>query len=165
MMINKIIGISLIALIIGGCTTTSNYFGKNTMIIRQDNGGVVAQYKAKIFNFKQSGGTHVVIDGECYSACVLWLHRDFGLNVCATPNAKIGFHMPYSVNQMTRQIDRSLNSALHSEIEGRYIINGMPKPLKNYWNTNYMPSVYKGNAPSDMSIVSGYQAVDLVGDC
>jgi len=61
------------------------------MRITGDPGGLIIEY-AQRFLHARASGEQVIIDGACLSACTLaiaMLPRD---QVCATPNAVLGFH-------------------------------------------------------------------------
>ena len=61
------------------------------MRITGDPGGLIVEYAQRFLHMRASG-EQVIIDGACLSACTLaiaMLPRD---QVCATPNAVLGFH-------------------------------------------------------------------------
>lgn len=62
-----------------------------TVLISGDSGGLMEDYAARFQQVRQSGEP-VVIDGACYSACTLVLGLVPRHQICATPNAILGFH-------------------------------------------------------------------------
>lgn len=62
-----------------------------TMRIAEDRGGQIGQY-LQAFSMLRSTGEHVVIDGNCLSACTLVLGMIPRNHMCVTPRARFGFH-------------------------------------------------------------------------
>ncbi|HZD90223.1 MAG TPA: hypothetical protein VE224_09000 [Pseudolabrys sp.] len=62
-----------------------------TMRISEDRGGQIGQY-LRAYSVLRSSGEHVVIDGDCLSACTLILGMIPRDRICATPRAVLGFH-------------------------------------------------------------------------
>jgi hypothetical protein len=61
------------------------------MRIVEDHGGQVGKY-LQAFAKVRSSGEHVVIDGDCLSACTLVLGLVPSNQICATARARFGFH-------------------------------------------------------------------------
>ena len=61
------------------------------MRIAEDRGGQIGHY-LQTFAALRSSGEHVVIDGNCLSACTLVLGLIPRDRICATPRARFGFH-------------------------------------------------------------------------
>jgi hypothetical protein len=61
------------------------------MRIAEDRGGQIGHY-LQAFAMLRSSGEHVVIDGNCLSACTLVLGLIPRSHICATPRARFGFH-------------------------------------------------------------------------
>jgi hypothetical protein len=61
------------------------------MRIAEDRGGQIGQY-LQVFALVRSSGEHVVVDGNCLSACTLVLGLIPRSHICATPRARFGFH-------------------------------------------------------------------------
>jgi hypothetical protein len=61
------------------------------MRIAEDRGGQIGHY-LQAFAMLRSSGEHVVVDGDCLSACTLVLGLIPRGRVCATPRARFGFH-------------------------------------------------------------------------
>ena len=59
------------------------------IVITDDSGGFVQQYAARVLANRQR---RVVIDGNCESACTLWLMAS---RVCVTPRARMLFHAAF----------------------------------------------------------------------
>jgi hypothetical protein len=65
-----------------------------TMRIAGDPGGLIIAY-TKWFASVRASGERVIIDGACLSACTLAIGLLPRGQVCATPNAVLGFHAPW----------------------------------------------------------------------
>lgn len=76
-------------------TTTSAHA---TVLIKDDNGGLMEDYVARSQPVRESGEP-VVIDGACLSACTMVLGLVPRHQVCATPNATLGFHAAWQFNK------------------------------------------------------------------
>ena len=71
------------------------------MRIAEDRGGQIGQY-VQTFALLRSSGEHVIVDGNCLSACTLVLGLIPRARICATSRARFGFHaawMPDSDGQ------------------------------------------------------------------
>jgi len=64
---------------------------KSEVLIKNDGGGHIPQYFAK-YLYLQLSGEHVVIDGNCLSACTLALGLLAQDRRCFTREARLGFH-------------------------------------------------------------------------
>ena len=62
-----------------------------TMLIAEDRGGQIGHY-LQAFALLRSSGEHVVVDGNCLSACTLVLGLIPRSQICATSRARFGFH-------------------------------------------------------------------------
>jgi hypothetical protein len=69
-----------------------------TVRISGDNGGLMEDYTARFQQVRQSGEP-VVIDGACYSACTMVLGLVPRDQICATPNAVLGFHAAWQFDK------------------------------------------------------------------
>lgn len=76
-------------------TTTA---ARATVLIKDDNGGLMEDYVARFQPVRESGEP-VVIDGACLSACTMLLGLVPRHQVCATPNATLGFHAAWQFNK------------------------------------------------------------------
>lgn len=74
-----------------------------TVLINDDIGGMMEDYTARFQQARQSGEP-VVIDGPCYSACTMVLGLLPRNQVCATPNAIIGFHAAWQYDKSDRRV-------------------------------------------------------------
>ena len=61
------------------------------MRIAEDRGGQIGHY-LQAFAMLRSSGEHVVVDGNCLSACTLVLGLIPHDRICATQRARFGFH-------------------------------------------------------------------------
>jgi hypothetical protein len=69
-----------------------------TVLISGDIGGMMENYVTRFQQVRQSGEP-VIIDGECYSACTMVLGLVPRDQVCATPNAVLGFHAAWQFDK------------------------------------------------------------------
>lgn len=120
-----------------------------TVLISGDNGGLLEDYTARFQQVRQSGEP-VVIDGACLSACTLVLGLVPRGQVCATPNAILGFHAAW-------QFDKSGTHVASS--------SGTRDLMKTY-----PPSVRKwiarhGGLTPNMKFVRGRELSALVAPC
>lgn len=67
----------------------------NALVITNDPGGLIPMYVAKMQK-AAAMGEHVIIDGNCLSACTMTLGIIPPQNVCATPRAVLGFHSAFT---------------------------------------------------------------------
>ena len=74
-----------------------------TVLINGDNGGLMGDYTARFQRARQSGEP-VVIDGPCLSACTMVLGLVPRDQVCATPNAILGFHAAWQFDKSGRRV-------------------------------------------------------------
>jgi hypothetical protein len=83
----------------GAAAVISVWPASATMRITNDRGGKLTVY-AERFEAARASGEPVIIDGACLSACTLAIGMLPPGQVCATPNAVLGFHAAWrpSVN-------------------------------------------------------------------
>jgi hypothetical protein len=74
-----------------------------TMLISEDRGGQIGQY-LQAFASLRSSGEHVVIDGNCFSACTLVLGLIPRERICATSRARLGFHAAWMPDDSGRPV-------------------------------------------------------------
>lgn len=86
-------------------------------------GGLVGHFEAAVQKTIEAN-EQVVINGECYSACTLYLRNP---NTCVTKNAKLGFHAARNIGP-GRPIDvdftRSMYHTLPPRIESYILAHG-----------------------------------------
>ena len=61
----------------------------NEIIIYRDKGGPIGNYLVDVLRERDTG-RQIRIEGECTSACTLWLELED--RVCVKPSARLGFH-------------------------------------------------------------------------
>lgn len=66
--------------------------------IEDDMGGSLGAYYIKFSNIRKSG-QHVIIDGDCFSACTIVTGMVAHQNICITPRARFGFHAALAPNE------------------------------------------------------------------
>jgi hypothetical protein len=128
-----------------------------------DGGGRVQAYKDRGVAYKEEGRV-VVIDGVCASACT-WL---FQAPVCATENAKVGFHAPF-LAFMTPFGPIPTNDPgdkEYSAAQTEAMVDAMPVAYKEFLRANKIPSAHEnGGDISEMLWVEGQAAVKIFGKC
>ena len=90
----RIRGVVLCAAVLLSAVTSASA----TMRISSDRGGQIGHY-LQAFAMLRSSGEHVVIDGDCLSACTLVLGLVPKNRICATPRARFGFHAAWMPDQ------------------------------------------------------------------
>lgn len=124
--------------------------------IVDDGGGSVDEFKEALRMIKtQKMG--VKIDGYCASACTMLLNKEYGIDVCVTPSAKLMIHKPFLVQYSVTgyKIIKTLPSILKSEqIYQKDFYQQWPQWLKTEVDRGGgAPTVYTGKQPSDMLTV------------
>ncbi len=80
-----------------------------TMRIAEDRGGQIGHY-LQAFAMLRSTGENVVIDGNCLSACTLVLGIIPASKICATENARFGFHAAWMPDRDGRPVTSSMGT-------------------------------------------------------
>ena len=80
-----------------------------TMRISEDRGGQIGHY-LQTFASLRSSGEHVVIDGNCLSACTLILGIVPRNRICATPRAVFGFHAAWMPDSDGRPVTSAVGT-------------------------------------------------------
>jgi len=80
-----------------------------TMRISEDRGGQIGHY-LQTFAMLRSSGENVVIDGNCLSACTLVLGLMPRERICATQNARFGFHAAWMPDSTGRPVTSPLGT-------------------------------------------------------
>lgn len=65
-----------------------------TVTVRNNLGGVQEEFDAQARKWAQDG-VKVRLAGSCASACTMFAMTKYRLDICATPGARLQFHMPY----------------------------------------------------------------------
>ena len=80
-----------------------------TMRISEDRGGQIGHY-LQTFAAVRSSGENIVVDGNCLSACTLLLGLVPRERVCATQNARFGFHAAWMPDDDGRPVTSPLGT-------------------------------------------------------
>ena len=80
-----------------------------TMRISEDRGGQIGQYLQN-YAMLRSSGEHVVVDGNCLSACTLLLGVIPRDRICATARARFGFHAAWMPDDAGRPVTSPLGT-------------------------------------------------------
>lgn len=101
-----------------------------TYIIYHDEGGDTKYFRnmAKVLSHHN---IKVIIDGSCNSACTLLLQTQYNLNICATSNATLHFHMPFFLSGETGRMLRARHYKERSVNEWKQEWLGAFNPLLN----------------------------------
>lgn len=120
-----------------------------TMLISEDRGGQIGQY-LQAFAALRSSGEDVVIDGNCYSACTLVLGLIPRERVCATPNARFGFHAAWMPDENGRPQTSAMGTAA--------LWNIYPNPVR-HWISRH------GGLSRKMLFIQGRELSQVVPMC
>ena len=74
-----------------------------TMRISEDRGGQIGHY-LQAFSMLRTSGENVVVDGNCLSACTLLLGVIPRDRICATGNARFGFHAAWNYDDTGHKV-------------------------------------------------------------
>ena len=91
--------------------------------IAEDRGGQIGQY-LQTFNTMRSSGEHIVIDGNCLSACTLVLGVIPRNRMCATSRARFGFHAAWMPDGNGRPVTSTMGT--------RALWNIYPAPVRQW---------------------------------
>jgi hypothetical protein len=91
--------------------------------IAEDRGGQIGQY-LQTFNTMRSSGEHIVIDGNCLSACTLVLGVIPRSRMCATSRARFGFHAAWMPDGNGRPVTSAMGT--------RALWNIYPVPVRQW---------------------------------
>src|SRR4029079_2114494 len=80
-----------------------------TMRISEDRGGQIVRY-LQAYAAVRSSGENVVVDGSCLSACTLLLGVVPRERICATQNARFGFHAGWMPGQHRHPVTSPLGT-------------------------------------------------------
>jgi hypothetical protein len=80
-----------------------------TMRISEDRGGQIGHY-LEAYSMLRSSGENVVVDGNCLSACTLLLGVIPRDRICATSNARFGFHAAWMPDDDGRQVTSQMGT-------------------------------------------------------
>jgi hypothetical protein len=80
-----------------------------TMLIAEDRGGQIGHY-LQAFAMLRSSGEHVVVDGNCLSACTLVLGLIPRNRICVTERARFGFHAAWMPDADGRPVTSSMGT-------------------------------------------------------
>jgi hypothetical protein len=86
-----------------------------TIRITGDSGGLVIDYVER-FEAARASGEPVIIDGPCLSACTLAIGILPRGQVCATPNAVLGFHAAWRLTENGRKVTSPLATQAMYEV-------------------------------------------------
>jgi hypothetical protein len=120
-----------------------------TMRIAEDRGGQIGHY-LQTFAMVRSSGERVIIDGNCLSACTLVLGLIPRSRICATHNARLGFHAAW----MPGSDGRPITSALGTQA----LWNIYPGSVRHWINRH-------GGLSRHMIFLQGRELTSIVPSC
>ncbi len=91
------------------------------LIVRNDHGGLISERSDEIAHLERTG-QRVQIEGECLSACTMYLALR---NTCVTRTTRLGFHAPQRGQQRLAASD--------FEYWSREVARHYPEPLKTWY--------------------------------
>ncbi len=120
-----------------------------TMRITGDRGGLIISY-AERFMAARASGEFVVIDGACLSACTLAVGILPRGQICATPNAVLGFHAAWRPT--------TNGGKVRSDVATQAMYEMYPAEVRN-WITR------RGGLTERMMILRGRELAAIVPPC
>ncbi|MEJ2377315.1 MAG: hypothetical protein P8Y53_18435 [Pseudolabrys sp.] len=100
-------GLFLCAALLGAAGSVTS--ASATMRIAEDRGGQIGHY-LQAFAMLRSTGEHVVIDGNCLSACTLVLGMIPRSHICVTSRARFGFHAAWLPDRHGHPVTNSMGT-------------------------------------------------------
>ena len=132
------------ALLTAGVTSASA-----EMRIAEDRGGQIGHYLQN-FAILRSTGEHVVIDGNCLSACTLVLGVIPRSQLCATTRARFGFHAAWMPDSSGRPVTSTIGT--------RALWNIYPAAVRHWINRH-------GGLSRKMIFLQGHDLDGIVQSC
>ncbi len=120
-----------------------------TMRIAEDRGGQIGHY-LQAFALLRSTGEDVVIDGNCLSACTLVLGMIPNNKICATENARFGFHAAWMPDSEGRPVTSAMGT--------RALWNIYPISVRHWINRH-------GGLSRKMIFLEGHDLNGIVRSC
>lgn len=120
-----------------------------TVLISGDNGGKMEDYTARFRQVRDSGDL-VVIDGTCLSACTMVLGLVPRERICTTPNAVLGFHAAWMMNNAGHRVASASGT--------RELMKAYP-PAVRAWITR------RGGLTENMMFIRGRALAAIVAPC
>lgn len=130
-------------------------------VVYSDYGGDMEEYMELAASLKEDGA-RVVINGVCASACLVLLHSDYGLEVCATQRAMLGYHIPWFSDVAGNILPDPTNERLNI---AKALLAGMPPAIQKGFFRKPLPDVYKGAQKKDLLWVKGNYVARTLGAC
>lgn len=106
------------------------------VVIKTDIGGILKDYIAAAKAYARSG-TYIVVDGDCVSACTLYFSYVPKSRICATPQARLGFHW---ASDLKVNEDGTLDNStkVHNPEATKRWINSFPKEMRKWVLDNHV---------------------------
>jgi hypothetical protein len=130
-------------------TGVSVSYARATILITADVGGTILDY-AERFHRAREAGEHVVIDGNCLSACTMVIGMIPRDRVCATPKAVLGFHAAFRTT--------SDGNRVASTDATKFMMNAYTPELRRWINQ-------RGGLTTQMIFLTGRELAAFVPPC
>ena len=139
-----------IAVLVGiAASVVSTSYAEATIWITGDKGGTILEY-AERYRQAREAGEHVIIDGDCLSACTMVIGMIPHDRVCATPKAVLGFHAAFR-----RTAD---GGTVASTDATKFMMNAYPPELRKWINQH-------GGLTTQMIFLMGRELATFVPTC
>lgn len=136
------------------------------VVITYDEGGDVNKYLNVATQWKHND-ISVKIDGECYSACTIFINDQFKENTCITENARFGFHLPFVTNIETGDIVHDIPDYIKFQLQmyRDYFWSSYNQKIRDHLTKNGWPDVYEGADREDVTFMEYDDMKDIVDTC
>lgn len=132
--------------------------------IRDDKGGGTDRYRQLYASLKEAKAK-IVIDGVCASACGLVFSLVGHNQMCATDNARAGFHKATVRSAVTGSLLGSDIDRLIADRTTLELYMALPLMMQLIVPLDDWPDVYAGASPKDAVWVGHRQLQQIIGKC
>lgn len=134
------------------------------LIVRDDGGGAVDQFKSAL-RYAQKEHLKIRLEGYCASACTLLFSTDFDLDVCITPDVRLGIHSPYWSNGIGVSY-RLIHTIGAEKLWREEFYSKYPQRIQTMIDIRGgAPSVNRGAATSDLLWLSYPELKSILKTC
>ena len=136
----------ILATVAAGCAYGVIQTIPKPVIINHSPGGLVLAFEDQLAKW-QKANTKVIIRGNCWSACTLFLRLE---NVCAEPSASFHFHAPFTLDRFWGKVVSPVGAA--------NMLSQYPPKVREW-------IVEKGGLTEDWLHLAGPKMVELIPQC
>ena len=138
-----------------------------TIRLADDPGGLIAAYQHR-FDRARANHERIIIDGSCLSACTLAVGLVPRDQVCATPNAVLGFHAaweptPYGGRQISRSATMHMLEIYPPELKTWIAAHGGLKPQMMYLKGTELTALVPACTDADIAAAHGLRPLTIAG--